>query len=166
VPRVVGLPVDRSVNTVSQEGFPVPVSRLPNRATPGDVISQSPAARQSASKNTTAELVVSTGEFAAKVPDVSGQKVDGATSSVQDAGFVVVLIGQANAGAPGTVFQTEPPAGEVAALGSDVQVMVSKGPATIVPSDEKVGNVVAQNPAAGTPVDAGASVHFNTSGGR
>jgi beta-lactam-binding protein with PASTA domain len=188
-----GLPIDRVVNTVSQEGFPVSVSRRPSRATPGDLISQSPAARQSASKNTTVELVVSTGELAERVPDVSGQRVYAATSSIQGAGFIVALIGQANAAVPGTVFQTEPPAGAVAALGSDVQVMVSKGPATTdVPdvvskragdavetrsgagfvvadttvfSDEPKGQVVSQSPAGGQSEAKGATTSINISKG-
>jgi beta-lactam-binding protein with PASTA domain len=83
------------------------------------------------------------------------------------------------------VFQTEPPAGAVAALGSDVQVMVSKGPATTdVPdvvgkkagdtgetlsgagfvvadttvfSDEPNGQVVSQSPAGGPSEAKGAT---------
>jgi eukaryotic-like serine/threonine-protein kinase len=193
VPRVVGMPVDRAVNTVSQEGFPVSVSRLPSRETPGEVISQTPTANTSASEDTTVELVVSTGEFAGKVPDVTGQKVDAATSTVQGAGFVVLLIGQADAAAPGTVFQTQPAAGEVAAIGSDVQLMVSKGPATIdVPdvvgkkageavetlsaagfvvagtpvfSDKEKGLVVSQSPVGGESEAKGATISINISKG-
>jgi hypothetical protein len=42
VPSVVGEPVDAAVNTLSEAGFPVSVSRTPSRETPGSVVSQSP----------------------------------------------------------------------------------------------------------------------------
>ena len=119
--------------------------------------------------------------------------MDGATSSVQDAGFVVALIGQANAAVPGTVFQTVPPTGAVAALGSDVQVMVSRVPATTeepdvvgkkagdaiemlfgagyvvadttVFSDEPKGQVVLQSPAGGQSEAKCTTISINISKG-
>lgn len=193
VPRVVGSPVDAAVNAVSQAGFSVSVARLPSSATPGEVIMQSPAASTSASKDTTVELVVSTGNITGTVPDVSGQPVDVAAATVQNAGFVVVLMGQADASPPGTVFETSPQAEAVAAFGSDVQLMVSKGPATIeVPdvvgmkageaiealsgagfavagtavfSDQEKGQVVSQSPAGGERDAKGATISISISKG-
>jgi hypothetical protein len=99
-----GLPIDRVVNTVSQEGSPVSVSRRPSRATPGNVISQSPAARQSASKpvgavaalgsdvqvmvSTPGQTCTSTPREAASAACVTGRSCQQRQSSIRPGGSV------------------------------------------------------------------------------
>jgi eukaryotic-like serine/threonine-protein kinase len=193
VPAVAGKPADEAVNTLSGAGFLSSVSRAPSTATPGNVISQSPAADASAPEGSTVLLVVSTGEYLAKVPPVTGQSVDAATATVQSAGFTVVLIGRANAAALGTVFETQPAANADAPVGSPVELVVSKGPAsvaipnvvgkkaadavsaltakgfTVAPvgvfSSTERGQVTAQTPAAGKSEAKGATIEISISQG-
>jgi eukaryotic-like serine/threonine-protein kinase len=193
VPSVVGEPVDSAVNTLSEAGFPVTVSRTPSRDTPGDVVSQSPEGDTDAAEGTTVSLVVSIGEYSVNVPDVTGNTVNEATATVQSSGFVASLVGKASSAEPGTVFETQPAANTSAPVGSTVQLFVSKGPASVavpdvvgkkandaieqltsagfvvngqtVLSDKDKSTVVAQDPAGGVNEANGATVWINISAG-
>jgi eukaryotic-like serine/threonine-protein kinase len=193
VPSVVGEPVDAAVNTLSEAGFPVSVSRTPSRETPGSVVSQSPEGDTDAAEDTTVNLVVSIGEYSVNVPDVKGATVNEATATVQSAGFVASLVGKASSAPQGTVFETQPAANTSASVGSTVQLFVSKGPASVdvpdvvgqkandaiekltaagfvvngqpVLSDKDKGTVVAQDPAGGASEANGATVWVNISQG-
>jgi eukaryotic-like serine/threonine-protein kinase len=193
VPSVVGDPVDAAVTTLSEAGFPVSVARTPSTEEAGSVVSQSPAADTSASEDTTVYLVVSAGQYDVTVPDVVGDPVEEATETVQAAGFVVGLVGKASTAELGSVYESQPAGNTSAPVGSTVQLLVSKGPASVdVPdvvgdkasdaietlssagfvvtgqpvfSEEAKGNVVAQDPAAGVSEAKGASVWINISQG-
>jgi beta-lactam-binding protein with PASTA domain len=193
VPSVVGEPVDEAVNTLSEAGFPVSISRTSSTEKPGQVVSQTPAADEDVESDTTVVLEVSVGEYVQKVPSVEGQGVDEATATIQSAGFAVGLVGTANAAASGTVVDTDPAAGTQASVGSVVELIVSKGPAntevpnvvgtkvgdavesltgagfvaapTAVFSEEAKGQVVAQSPAGGQSAANGATIAINVSKG-
>lgn len=63
------------------------------------------------------------------VPDVIGQPEDIATLAVEEAGFVVTVVGDRNEQYPrGTVFEQAPPAGVEQEPGSRVFIAVSEGP--------------------------------------
>src|SRR3954470_5671842 len=72
VPSVVGRPIDKAVNSVSEAGFTVTVSRTTSRLEAGRVLSQSPAADSKAPTDTEVLLVVSSGQHLERVPDVTG----------------------------------------------------------------------------------------------
>lgn len=127
------------------------------------------------------------------VPAVEGLALDDAVAQMQDAGFKTNIVSQANDAPQGTVFRQDPPAGTSADDGSTVQLLTSKGPATVaVPnavgvteadardrlaaaglqpsvhevfSDKPEGEVVAQSPAAGSKAADGSRVRLNVSKG-
>jgi serine/threonine-protein kinase len=127
------------------------------------------------------------------VPGVTGVPVATAVNRLQSRGFKARVTTQVHAGRPGIVFAQRPPAGTKLKKGATVQVLASRGPATVrVPnavglpealardrlvaagfevtgarvfSDEKPGTVVAQNPAAGTQEAKDSTVRVNVSKG-
>jgi serine/threonine-protein kinase len=129
----------------------------------------------------------------ASVPAVVGLPLDTAVTRLEDDGFKADIVSQPNEAAQGTVFQQSPGAGSEEDKGSDVQLLVSKGPAEVtvpntvgVPETEardrlaaaglkanvvqvfsssEIGNVVAQDPAAGGKAANGSEVRLNVSKG-
>src|SRR3954468_5232402 len=122
VPSVVGRPIDKAVNSVSEAGFTVSVSRTTSRLEAGRVLSQSPAADSKAPTDTEVLLVVSSGQHLQRVPDVTGTAVNEAATEIQTAGFVANLVKEADAAPVGTVAKTDPPANSPAPAGSVVEV--------------------------------------------
>lgn len=121
------------------------------------------------------------------VPNVVGQDEAAAQKALQDAGFVVESEAVYSSNAQGTVIETDPKAGTEAAKGSTVTIQVSKGEEKIAVPDVRgkdentakealsaaglnvtveteysdsvsTGNVISQNPSAGTKVDPGTGV--------
>ncbi len=127
------------------------------------------------------------------VPSVEGLALDDAVSRVENDGFKADIVSQPNDAAEGTVFRQNPGAGTNLEKGSDVQLLVSKGPTDVaipnavgvseaeardrlaaeslqvnavrVFSDRPEGEVVAQSPAAGTRAAKDTSVRINVSKG-
>src|SRR3954447_4481705 len=91
VPSVVGRPIDKAVNSLSQAGFTVTVSRTTSRLEAGRVVSQLPAADSKVAKDTEVLLDVSSGQYLERVPDVTGKAVNDASTAIQTAGFDVSL---------------------------------------------------------------------------
>lgn len=63
-----------------------------------------------------------------EVPQVVGDKQQDAQTSLEDAGFLVVLRSVFSERDPGLVIETEPPSGSRVRRGSEVILVVSKGP--------------------------------------
>ena len=129
----------------------------------------------------------------ASVPSVTGLPLDAAVTRLEDDGFKADIVSQPNEAAQGIVFQQSPGAGSEQDKGSDVQLLVSKGPAEVtvpntvgVPETEardrlataglkasvvevfsssEIGNVIAQDPAAGGKAATGSEVRLNVSKG-
>jgi beta-lactam-binding protein with PASTA domain len=127
------------------------------------------------------------------VPTVVGQRVDAAVNRMQADGFKVQIARQSSSRAPGIVFGQNPAGGTSVNKGSTVNLLVSSGrsrktvPNAVgrsqaagrsalvqagfavttaeVPSDQPVGTIVAQDPAAGTRVAPGTKVRINVSKG-
>jgi serine/threonine-protein kinase len=193
VPSVVGRQIDKAVNSVSQAGFTVTVSRTTSRLGAGRVVSQSPAADSKVPKDTEVRLVVSSGQYLERVPDVTGKTAADASTAIQSAGFDVSLVNGADSAPVGTAVKTDPPANSPAPVGSVVEILVSEGPpTTTVPdvvgktvadavqtvssagfvvaptavfSDQPEGQVVAQTPPAGKSEAKGATVQIDVSQG-
>jgi len=129
----------------------------------------------------------------ASVPSVVGLPLDDAVTRLEDDGFKADIVSQPNEADQGIVFQQNPSAGTEQDEGSDVQVLVSKGPEEVtvpntvgVPetvardrlaavgltanvaevfSDSEIGRVIAQDPAAGGKAAKGSEVRLNVSKG-
>lgn len=127
------------------------------------------------------------------VPAVEGLALDNAVARIQDEGFKADIVSEPNPAPQGTVFRQNPTAGTKRDKGSTVQLLSSKGPATVaipnavgVPeaeardrmaaaglrvtvfrvfSEQPEGNVVAQSPAAGGKTAKGSAVRLNVSKG-
>lgn len=128
------------------------------------------------------------------VPAVTGMPLAAAAvNALQDRGFKVRVVSQVHAGRAGTIFGEIPAAGSRVGKGSTVEILESKGPATVpVPNavglaeaagrdrlvaagfkvnevrifgNEKVGSITAQSPAAGSKAPRGSTVRINVSQG-
>jgi serine/threonine-protein kinase len=130
----------------------------------------------------------------ASVPAVVGLPLDDAVTRLENDGFKADIVSQPNEATQGTVFQQDPSAGTEHEKGSQVQVLVSKGPTDVtVPNTVGIsepeardrlaaaglqvnvfrvfsetvakGDVVAQSPDAGTKAAKGSAVRINVSKG-
>ncbi len=139
-------------------------------------------------------LEVSAGPGRAEVPDVAGMERDQAQQELDDAGFGVTVETRAsNTVEKDTVIETDPAGGETARRGSTVTMVVSTGvkqvkvPALVgmtlnaarqqlsavgldlssseEPSDRPSGEVLTQDPDAGSTVDPGSTVTLTVSSG-
>ena len=92
VPNVVGDSQDDATTQLEDAGLKVEVVEKNSDGTPsGRVISTSPSAGSSVSKGTTVTITVSTGSSKIDVPDVTGWSYSDAKSTLEAAGFKVVL---------------------------------------------------------------------------
>ncbi|MDQ2675279.1 MAG: protein kinase, partial [Actinomycetota bacterium] len=73
------------------------------------------------------------------VPSVIGKDREVATDQLEDAGFEVVATDFESCDEPNTVSETDPPAGERADKGSEVEISVSLGMEVAIPSKGVVG---------------------------
>ena len=130
----------------------------------------------------------------ASVPSVVGLPLDDAVTRVEDDGFKADIVSQPNEAAQGTVFHQAPGPGTEHDKGSQVQLLVSKGPTQVtVPNTVGIseteardrlaavglkanvvdvfsetspsGEVVAQSPDAGSQAAKGSDVRLNVSKG-
>ena len=128
------------------------------------------------------------------VPNVVGQNVDDATTTLQGAGLVVIEQLQPDDKKPeGSVISTDPAAGSNVAKGTSVKLNVSSGKAKVLvpdetgrtinqalqdlgaaglqarvvrqPSDQPVDTVLTSNPPPGTQVDKGTVITLTVSSG-
>ncbi len=95
VPDVTGKTVGDAEQALQKAGLKAQISDTPvfsDTAPKDSVAQQSPAAGQQAGEGDTITLSISKGQQLFKVPDVTGQDVDTATKTLQDAGFKVSVI--------------------------------------------------------------------------
>jgi eukaryotic-like serine/threonine-protein kinase len=92
VPNVVGQPYASAESTLQGVGFVVARQEVDSEAPAGNVISQSPAPGNTASKGSTVTLQVSKGPQTTALPDVTNQDVDSATAALEAAGFKVKVV--------------------------------------------------------------------------
>jgi hypothetical protein len=195
VPDVVGKKAADAIETLSSAGFSVTEKAVFSDKEEGQVVSQSPAAGESEAEGATIAISVSKGPETVTVPSLEGLSTDDAEAQLAQAGLTGTQNTVPGSAPAGTVVAQDPAAGTTVNTGSAVNFNTSDGTKTeketmpklvglsrsdaqaaldqvglsytvdVVPSDEKEGTVIAQDPDEGTPVDAGATVHFNTSGG-
>ena len=102
-----------------------------DKATPGTVLSQTPAPATKVDKGSSVALVVARQPSQTAVPNVLGQDGDAAQSTIQDAGFKVAVSTQDTADqTQDGVVLSQNPAGGKAKRGSTVAIVVGRFSAT------------------------------------
>jgi serine/threonine-protein kinase len=155
VPNVVGMTVDEATSELDDAGFATRIEQVPNdEIEVGKVIAQDPEAGDTAARDSTVTLQVSSGVGPVTIPDVSGETVEDARRTLQDARLDVVVdpAEPSNTVAKDSVIRTDPAEGEVVEAGSTVHIIPSAG--ITVPN---VVNIP-QEQAARTLQDAGFNV--------
>ena len=185
--------IDRESATASQilqnRGFEVDIVTVVNPDVERDhVAAQDPRPNTEAPEGSTVTITVSAGPGDAAVPTVVGMPQDEAEQALEDAGFQTrVERAFSDDVRDGRVVGTSPPAGTTLERGSEVTLLVSRGPEQVeVPdvtgdsednarsalegaglrvgnitreeSGEAAGTVIEQSPAAGEQLDKGEAV--------
>ena len=134
VPDVTGQSVQAAQLILIDAGFEFDTTtRQSSQTAPVDeVISQDPAAGESAKEGSIVRLVVSTGPPAPEertVPDVAGLSEAEATRRLEDAGFVVTTSSRQDASvSQGDVVTQSPSAGTDQPVGATIELVISEGP--------------------------------------
>jgi beta-lactam-binding protein with PASTA domain/tRNA A-37 threonylcarbamoyl transferase component Bud32 len=181
VPTVNGQSAADARALLEDAGFEVVVERVPRDSPVGQVFEQDPPAGSRVDEGSTVKLSVSSGLGIVVVPPVAGQPKKQARNTLEDKGLRVREderpSGRVRAG---LAIGTEPPAGSELERGKIVTLVISSGPKLVqVPSvigqqqdlaesairgeglipdveqrdsDEPEGQVIAQDPAAGSTV--------------
>lgn len=138
VPAVIGLPLDAARTQLIDQGFAVGAGVAVDTATPsGTVLSADPAAGARRPRGTTVTLQYASGRNA--VPPVIGLTAADAAGVLRAAGFLAT-VRDAGSGVAGIVSASEPVAGAVAGLGTEVTLWVpasappAPSPSPVLPS--------------------------------
>jgi eukaryotic-like serine/threonine-protein kinase len=144
VPTVVGETLQQAKSSIQIANLKVGkvVHQASTQYAKGLVIDTSPTAGQQPSVGTRVTIFVSSGPPSVQVPDVTGEDVGQAKSTLQSRGFnVAVPTSQVTTTAtPGTVLSQSPAGGRSVASGSTVSLVVAKAPPTVA-----VPNVVGKS---------------------
>jgi len=141
VPGVVGDKQAEAEKAVKDAGFKTDVRKeTSDTVKKGRVISTQPGENTQLEKGRTVVLVVSQGPEKVSVPDVVGDKEDGARSTLSDAGLKADVTEEVSEDKdPGTVLRQDPGSGQQVDKGSTVKLVVAKAP-----PDVEVPDVVDQ----------------------
>ncbi len=144
VPTVDGLSEAAAITAVRRAGFRPVVRNEPSAdVAKGSVIRSSPDAGNQIDRGSTVTIVVSSGPRRVTVPDVVGQSIADARSTLQSKGFGSSTTEQESPDKkPGTVLSQSPAGGSSVAAGGDVSLVVAKAPA-----QAKVPDVTGRNAA-------------------
>ena len=196
IPDVVGLPRAEARSTITGSELKVGDETVAEDTAPvNTVIAQDPAPGGEADKNSTVDITVSSGPPQVVIPEVKNTPVAEAQATLEGEGLVVSTQERNNASIDaGNAVKTEPAAGKPVELGSDVVLVVSKGPKPAVVPDVaglKTGaattaitdaglvvgaeaavedaaaanTVIAQDPPAGSETSIGSAVDLTISSG-
>ncbi|HOC70695.1 MAG TPA: PASTA domain-containing protein [Candidatus Hydrogenedentes bacterium] len=133
VPDLVGLEEDAALAALEEIGLIADVYRIHDNVVAADIVlSQDPAADTQVESGSTVTLGVSLGPCF--VPDVIYDTIEDASAEIVAAGLIVGEVDlRFDPSAPvNTVLETEPVAGTQIAVGSSVNLVVSKGPDPMV----------------------------------
>jgi 1A family penicillin-binding protein len=135
VPSVVGTRQEQAVAALQAAGFTVKVRYDPSSGQrDGFVIGQDPSGGDRALQTSTVTITVAgTGGATATVPDVVGESQERATAALRDAGFEVTVVRDQECSPSdpscdyrkGAVWSQSPSAGDEAAVGSTVSIVVN-----------------------------------------
>lgn len=130
VPKVANRPRNEAVEELEKLGLLVTVNEEPSPDVPrGKVIRVNPAEGSELQKNSSVTLTVSSGKEVTEVPDLTGMKLDEATTALEEAGLELNTdVEQVNDEAPaGEIISQNPSGGAQLSKGSKVRITVSKG---------------------------------------
>ena len=130
VPDVLGDTQAQAVQALTAAGFsPVVGTAFDDAVAKGRVIRQDPDPNARGERGSTVTITVSGGPPPIQIPDVKGQPAPIAQAALVNLGFAVKQTQQFSDTVPlGDVIRTNPPAGSSAPKGSEVTLIVSKGP--------------------------------------
>jgi len=195
VPRVTGKQLIQARATLEHAGFEVRQSRVRSEQPFDEVVDQDPNPGVEADKGSTVTLEVSNGPGNVLVPAVENLPQEQAIKELEDAGLKANVDRENSDDVKnGFAIRTVPREATEVTRGTRVRLLVSAGPEQVtVPevtglsgdsaelrlrdegldaavreeeSDEPEGQVIAQDPSAGTRVDRGATVTITVSTGR
>ena len=136
---VIGLTEAKARQTLIDQGFKVTTTRQPNQKPVGTVFDQNPQEGEFKKTGTAVTIFVSDGAGTVSVPKVEGLEQAIAASRLTKRGFVVTPVPELSETVKaGTAIRTDPPAGKKLEPGSNVNLIVSAGPAPI-PVPDVVG---------------------------
>jgi beta-lactam-binding protein with PASTA domain len=135
VPELVGRTVIDAEAELRVAGLvSLDITELPHpTAAAGVVVAQSPLAGQQLRAGAGVRMAVSRGRPQVMVPDVQGFAADRAEALLRRSGFDVVQVTEEGDIPAGRALRTEPAGGQVRALPAAVTLVVSTGPAVVVP---------------------------------
>ncbi|MBM3664602.1 MAG: Stk1 family PASTA domain-containing Ser/Thr kinase [Actinobacteria bacterium] len=195
VPNVIGKAVEDAQGTLEKAGFDVTTEQVASDKEIGTVVRQAPRAGSQAGSGDTITLYVSKGVTKVTVPDVTGNDIDAARSSLASAGLEVGSVTEDDGTSglsPGTVTGQDPSGGASVSKGSSVDLIVAASGGSSVPditgsdsstarskleslgfnvstaeveSTQPAGIVVDQDPSGGSQVPAGSTVTIYISTG-
>jgi beta-lactam-binding protein with PASTA domain len=143
VPELIGQTEAEATDILEAFGFEWEIRRAYDDQIPkGVVIDQSPIPNQSIEQGEIVTITVSRGPAPVRIPELVGTPAGDARDTLETLGFTAERKDEfSDEVALGEVIRTEPPAGEEAAKGSTVIIIVSKGPQTF-PMPDVVGMIL------------------------
>jgi eukaryotic-like serine/threonine-protein kinase len=196
LPNVVGKTFEDATVALKKEGFPAQQgeSRFHKTIRANIVLQEDPPAGSRQKRGTNVVLALSAGQKTAEVPVTTNMSQQQARISIENTGLVLGGVTEQLSDAPrGLVIATSPPAGTKVELPGTVDIVLSKGPATVNMPDlygrsvgearsmvEQIGlrisgvsrdtsslqpenTVIRQMPAAGQTISAGGAVSLTVS---
>ena len=130
LPNWVGQPIAQVRNDANQRGLRLNEDSANSDTVAVDrVISTDPAAGSQVSRGDTVNVVISSGTAKVAVPRLVGQTRDEASNTLTQAGLTLGAVSSAFSNADvGTVIRSVPSEGQSVAKGSQVDIVLSKGP--------------------------------------
>ncbi len=122
IPDVRGDDVETARATLQNAGLNVVIQEQASSQAEGTVIAVSPTVGNSVSKGTTVTITVSSGPATVTVPNVVGDSLSSAVSTLENLGLVVNV--SPSTATSGTVTSTSPSSGSSVAAGSTITVYV------------------------------------------
>ncbi len=134
VPDVSGTGEAQATSKLIKEGLDVGDTKYENSDNVGDglVIRTEPEAGKKLVEGTKVDLIVSKGPAVAQIPDVYGKSSTEAQNSLKQTGFTVTTSDEySDTVSKGNVIRTSPASGSEIRKGSNVTMVISKGPEMI-----------------------------------
>jgi beta-lactam-binding protein with PASTA domain len=196
LPNVVGKTFEDASVALQKAGFPAQQgeTRFSRTVSANVVLQEDPPAGSRQKRGTNVVLALSGGQKTAEVPVTTNMSQQQARISIENTGLVMANVSEQLSDAPrGLVIATSPPAGTKVELPGTVDIVLSKGPATVNMPDlygrsvgearsmvEQIGlriagvsrdtsslqpenTVIRQLPAAGATISAGGAVSLTVS---
>lgn len=134
LPNVVGKRFEDATVALKKAGFPAQQgeTRFSRTVSANVVLQEDPPAGSRQKRGTNVVLALSGGQKAAEVPVTTNMSQQQARISIENTGLVMGNVSEQLSDAPrGLVIATSPPAGTKVELPGTVDIVLSKGPATV-----------------------------------